>query len=501
MDTTIFDQSFSAVALINKNYELDYFNNSFANLMGRSSRQLKKIQSILELFQESNSGIEELLMNTFKNNEMQVGHEMSVATPKGQHSFVMKVIPFSKDQLLLFFNDVTVERSLYEKYRQKLADLKVNHAHIIHADRLRAIGELTSNMAHEVNNPLTVAIGNAELFAFALENKNLESERANLTQWQANILESLSRIERIIHGMRQFAYKGETAKEYVAIQDVITKAVSFISPTLDNLKISLTLNLPNIPILALVDRLQIEQVLVNLLNNAKDALENVPNPSIKIELLQDRDQSMNIISVQDNGHGIASEIGDQVYQSFFSTKAQGVGTGLGLPIAKRLVEAHQGTLHHTSEKGKTIFFMSLPMIEISSFAEGTLIHQNTDDIANHKVLVIDNEVGIHNLFKNYLQESRFSIIGSTGGENVLNLMQNLTPSLIITDLIMPGIDGRDMAKKIRKLHPNVPMVYMSSQDNQHCYEEDKKLLNLTSFLVKPFTKEKLLQVISEAIKV
>jgi two-component SAPR family response regulator len=58
-----------------------------------------------------------------------------------------------------------------------------------------------------------------------------------------------------------------------------------------------------------------------------------------------------------------------------------------------------------------------------------------------------------------------------------------------------------MAKKIRKLHPNVPMVYMSSQDNQHCYEEDKKLLNLTSFLVKPFTKEKLLQVISEAIKV
>ena len=156
------------------------------------------------------------------------------------------------------------------------------------------------------------------------------------------------------------------------------------------------------------------------------------------------------------------------------------------------MEAHQGDLTYIPSDSGACFKVTLPVVEVSSFAGNDAFLGKIDDKEGVRVLVVDNDVQVLNLCHKFFEKTPFVFIGSTSGEDALMLLEKMQVDVVITDVNMPDLDGRLFIKKIRekKLRPKV--FYLSSKESMSFFNEDKEVLDLTGFIIKPFTKDELL---------
>jgi signal transduction histidine kinase len=245
----------------------------------------------------------------------------------------------------------------------RLRELETAQSSLIQSGKLAALGELTSGLAHELNNPLTIIAGYLELIHGSIQDRNTTPvDFPELELHLQKVERNVERMNVIIRHFIEFARGSKPIKKPTELNDVIEKSFILMNEQLRLKKIHIEKDLCNDAV-AQIDGSGMEQVFINLLSNARDAIieahgEAGGTINVRLKILSKSEVE---IEISDNGTGISDEIRSKIFNPFFTTKQVGNGTGLGLSISHRIVQDHGGTIDCISEPGKgTAFRIRLP---------------------------------------------------------------------------------------------------------------------------------------------
>jgi len=493
MNFSYLDSVFEPIIILNKNKEIIYYNHYFSSFFKSSPRILKKIKCIGELF--IGYEISGLLDKAIQTNGVQLSKEELITLPdQTEYHVVFKVVP-QEDNIMICLNDITIEKSLYTKYRYQIDELKSVHNQIIQADKLTTIGEITASISHEVSNPLTIASGTIELLKALTEEGSLDEQSETISTCINDVDEAFARINSIIKGMKNFLHNNEENNdcEYISIEDSLDSSIKLLGPSLNQSNIEIKLQMPGDSII-FANNIKLEQVFVNLLKNSIDALKEVKSPIIDISL-----ESNGVcydIHFKDNGEGIPENLKEKIFESFFTTKDVGEGTGLGLAISSKIIDSYQGTLETIDSKNGSHFKISLPKMEVTSFSNTALASGLDTESGFLTILVVDNEPKILNLIDKVVSDLGHQLICASSKDEALNTIQDFNVDLIITDFHMPNGNGDDLAKAIRDNQVSTPIFYLTSELDERKFNEDVESFGISGLISKPFSSEDILEVIS-----
>lgn len=241
-----------------------------------------------------------------------------------------------------------------ESYRIVCDQLEATRYKLVQANRLAAVGELAAGVAHEINNPLTAVVGYAELLLEGGSDENQVQEDLQ------NIKAQAQRCHKIVQGLLQFTRQGKRLPQPIDIHEVLENTVKLMEFDLKSSRVTVakkfTAELPPV----IIDADQVQQVFVNIIANARDALKDSPDKTIVIStFLQEK---MVVIQFEDKGCGMAKDHLERAFEPFFTTKEPGQGTGLGLSLSYGIVKNHGGEILLASEKGRgTVVKVELPL--------------------------------------------------------------------------------------------------------------------------------------------
>ncbi len=361
--------------------------------------------------------------------------------------------------------------------------------------RFAAAGELLGGVAHEVNNPLMAIASHAEL---RLADGNLPAEQRNEMQ---SILRQAQRAAKLLRGLLRFVRAGEKRSATVNMNDVVRSAIDLVSYrfTIDEISIGGRLD-PELPTVV-GDANRLEQVIVNLLSNALDALRSVKPPRhLNVDSFIDDTGSRVCVTVTDNGPGVAPEIAQRLFRPFASTK--GIrGTGLGLYISRQLVREAEGELDlvKASEPrgagGGASFLVWLPStreaVPTAPVAAPQAAPAPAPDAAKSlsgiRVLLVDDEELIRRPMSRFLTKRGAEIRDAGDGEAALaRLQEGFDPHVILADLRMPKMDGAELYERLQQERPGLAeRVIFLSGDITHLASRGLAEVPRDRVLVKP----------------
>jgi len=505
MDYLIFDELLTPIIITDLSGKVAYYNHQFIPFSKMTPRKLKGNPQIQDILVIKDGNLKQVFEDFKKSKTPLITEEISFIFEQNVDAIYYGVIKMHMhDENIVFsFLNLSIEKRLNDRYKELVSELKSSHAQLVQADKLATIGEMTANISHEINNPLTIAVGNCELLQALLDEKDLIVHRDILKTCTIDILDSFNRITKIITNMKSFLYAGQDDKEYYNLETLIQDSLLLLSTRIDDLKIAVQINCTQHDLVALVSKSKIEQVLINLIKNAIDSIEEKSpvSPKIEITVSRSNETSNLVINISDNGMGVASANIKNMFTPFFTTKESGKGTGLGLSICKQIIDAHHGKLYATeNQTSGATFNVELPMIEVSSYihSEGQVRQLSVND--SKKILVVDNEVAVLNLLNKMLSQAGYIFIGSTNGPEAIKFVQNMRPDLVLTDYKMPKMTGTEFAKSLRDSGIDIPILYMSSPEMMVNFSQDKKQLSISDFIKKPFNKDEVLGQIFNSLK-
>ncbi len=309
------DDLFEPVVVTELDGSIAYYNASFLSFFKTTPRLMQKQKNLVEYLGIIIPDFKEFFTNVTSQGQA-ITPELNFFFEGQMNTLIVKGAKKELDYVLFVFKDVTVEKQLNDKYRAQMEELKNTYAQVLQFDKLKVIGEMTANISHEINNPLTVAVGNAELISFCLETADLNNQKDNIEKYNNNVNHSLERINKIISNMKEFLHKSEDKKEYSDAKEIIEKSIAFTAPSLKDTAIKVNLNIQGPAPILLVNRIKVEQVFVNLIQNAIDSLKesNVKDPAVAIELTTEKSGNFIRIDVNDNGAGITDETREKIFK-------------------------------------------------------------------------------------------------------------------------------------------------------------------------------------------
>lgn len=357
---------------------------------------------------------------------------------------------------------------------------------LIQSDKLSALGQLVAGVAHELNNPLTSISGYAQLL---LRNRTLNDEiRADLEQ----IRQQAERAGRIVRNLLMFAREHKPERLATQINEVIqsTLALQVYQLRVDNITVQLDLD-PELPS-TVADPHQLQQVLLNLITNARQAMNERGSGILTIRTRRHEaaDGRYIEISISDNGVGIPAQYLDKVFNPFFTTKPVGQGTGLGLSICYGIIQEHQGQIWIESREGVgTTVFIRLPIIETSvGVPAPSSAAADTESGPQQRVLVVDDEESVLRMLQRLLGELGHQTTVVSDVDSALRALATRPYDLVITDLRMPQKSGFDLSEEIRRLYPHLAerIIFISGDTLSTLKPHQKEQLH-GRLLSKPFS--------------
>lgn len=347
----------------------------------------------------------------------------------------------------------TKGRPVMQVHLHELTERKRIEQQLRRFEKLSALGQLIAGVAHELNNPLAVIMGYAQL----LNKRSDLPERARVEL--KKILHESERAAKIVRNLLTFARPREPEMVTVQLNQVIQEVVEACTAELKSNNIQLDLRLsPQLP-RTKADPNQIEQVLTNLISNAVHAMSRQTTPR-RLEISTKEYGAYIRITVADTGPGISPEIQHKIFESFFTTKAPGQGTGLGLAISRAIVEEHHGKIWVQSEPGNGArFFVELPIVpcgEEPAPREPEVDVEPVSDVnGQHHILIVDDEPGIVEVLKEALSLHGYVVDTAGNGAIALQKIMQEKYDLIISDLRMPDMDGEKLYHTVRRLQPEL----------------------------------------------
>ncbi len=399
-------------------------------------------------------------------------------------------------QLTHAFNQMTRNlRASHHELQSTVETLKATQAQLIQSEKLSAVGEFVSGIAHELNNPLTAVIGFGEM----LKQADLEPKYQAYLNY---IVRSTERCHKIVHGLLSFARQHPPERKVLHIQQIVDDVAELLAYEMRTSNIEVQrFDEKDLPLI-MGDSHQLQQVILNLLNNARQAMEG-QQPSGRIQVRTQSAAGMIRLSIQDNGPGISSENLAKIFNPFFTTKPIGKGTGLGLSLCYGIIREHGGVIKAESAPGQgATFIIELP-VHISP--EGKITHKSgshrsTLDGAGKRALVIDDEEWILELVRQILNKDGFQVDVASDGSAALDHVSASKYELLVCDWKMPGLSGPQLFERISEVRPDAAsrMIFMtgdvvSDSVQQFLRKHSKRCLS------KPFSVDEFRQTVGDFI--
>ena len=394
------------------------------------------------------------------------------------------------DYVLALLQDITEQKLLEERLRQ--------------SEKMEAIGQLAGGIAHDFNNQLTGIMGYAEMLLNRLDDRNLRD-------CAENILRASKRSADLTRDLLAFSRKGKYLTVPVQVHKIIGEVVSILEHSIDKrvaIKLILKANLATI----MGDPSQLQNALLNLAINARDAMPNGGELVFNTANLKIKDSPLNPelaknisgrclkISVSDNGIGMDKEVVKHIFEPFFTTKEKEKGVGMGLPSVYGTVQSHHGIINVHSEPGRgTVFSLYFPLSEdIPEQANAVSDAVKTSRKAT--IMLVEDEEMISNMVSRILNSFGHKVISCRDGIEAVTQYRNTWKSidLVILDLIMPRMSGKDTFLAMKEINPDVKVLLASgfSIDGEAQGVMD---MGAVGFIQKPFEMNELSKGIADGL--
>jgi CheY-like chemotaxis protein len=377
----------------------------------------------------------------------------------------------------------------------------------MHAQKMDAVGTLAGGIAHDFNNLLTVILGFSESMLMELEEGHPVRREAEA------VVRAAKRAAALTSQLLTFSRRHSSLAKPADLAE-ITEGMRSLLERLLGAEFELVFEAAAEPCWAVVDAAQVEQAVVNLVVNARDAMPD--GGRIVLTLSSARlgaaelgrfglqsEGRYQLLEVQDAGAGIAPEAREHIFEPFYTTKPAGKGTGLGLSIVYSVLRAHEGSVSVQSTDGVgTRFTLAFPATESVEQAEP---RRKEEAIATGKetILVAEDEELVRSLLVLTLERAGYRVIATASGEEALVRLEEEDISeidLLVTDIVMPGINGGELARRVRQLDSKIPVLYVSGHPQDRGPSERSLNLPTGRYLTKPFEKARLLSEVRLAIE-
>jgi PAS domain S-box-containing protein len=376
------------------------------------------------------------------------------------------------------------------------------------SERMASLGHMLAGVAHELNNPLAAISGFSQLL---LRGSWPDDDRKALE----TIGREARRAERVVRDLLTFARQGNvTRSELVDLHGVVRHIVDTQRYALDTRGVHVKFALAPEPVFVQGDTARLEQVMLNLVVNARQALEAMRGEramkQITLELRIStaiEDDTFVVVRVSDNGAGISPSLLGRIWDPFFTTKEEGVGTGLGLSVVHSIVTEHGGVVDVQSELGRgTEFTVRLPMVgapEIDDDVDMTpavAVPPAADSVPIGRaldILVVDDEAAIISFLTRFLTSRGHAVVGASDGLHALRIAEQFTFDVVVCDLHMPEMDGVELIRRMRILPSCSGTRYvLSSGDGPGSPMMGRaEALSVDGLLAKPYTIDQLVAVV------
>jgi two-component system cell cycle sensor histidine kinase/response regulator CckA len=376
--------------------------------------------------------------------------------------------------------DVTDRKRIEEQLRQ--------------AQKMEAVGQLAGGVAHDFNNLLTVINGYGEMLLNQLSNND------SLREAVSEMTKAGERAAALTRQLLAFSRKQVLAPSVLDLNSVVIDLEKMLRRIIgEDIRLTTKLQSPLDPVK--VDRGQMEQVILNLVVNARDAMPKggqlllqTRNVYLSEEYTRDhpytRPGHYVVFAVSDTGHGMTPEVKAHIFEPFFTTKGPGVGTGLGLATVYGIVKQSGGSIEVISGPGAgTTFEIYLPRVEramrTSKSQAGT---KRPAPLGSETVLLVEDEDAVRTLSKLILRQSGYTILEASNAEEALAVARRHTQAihLVVTDVVMPEVGGRELTERLLDIHPEMRVLFVSGYTDDAVFRHGVSEAEV-NFLQKPFT--------------
>jgi len=369
------------------------------------------------------------------------------------------------------------------------------------ASRLESIGELAGGISHDFNNLLAVILTNSEL---ALERVGPSSE---VSEELTEIVSAAEHAAKLTRQLLVFSRHQVTPREPVDISSIVSGMEHLLRRSMGervDLEVSIAGGLPSV----LANPGQMEQVILNLVINARDSMEGGGRLGIATALAELDSEYASTrpdvipgtyvrLTIADDGVGMPPEVIARAFEPFYSTKPKGEGTGLGLSTVYAIVKQYDGHVSIYSEEGSgTVVRVHFPVADASASNKQPTALAAPEPGEGRTVLVVEDSDAVRRGAAKILRTHGYEVLEADRGAAALELMKTGRVSLVLTDLVMPEMLGTELAQILASSHPDLPVIFMSG------YADVAGPIKDTSRLIeKPFTSSKLLSAVDDALRV
>lgn len=394
-------------------------------------------------------------------------------------------------KLIIVNRDITLRRRLEEQFRQ--------------SQKMEAVGRLSGGIAHDFNNILGVIIGYGEVLQ---ERMDIQDPMAGCVE---EILQASRRAASLTRQLLAFSRQQVLEPKVVDLNSIILDIQKMLRRVIgEDIELSTLLEPNSAKIKA--DQGQIEQIILNLAVNARDAMPRGGKFTIKTENAVMDEVAVRrysypvkpgnyiLLTVSDTGIGMDSSTQAHIFEPFFTTKEKGKGTGLGLATVYGVVKQSDGYIEVQSELGAgATFKIYLPRVDAPIETEKRNVEKNAPLTGSETILLVEDEDAMRTLAKSVLESLGYKVLQANHGDKACEVSQNYPDviHLLLTDVVMPGMNGPALADQVKKHRPDLQILYMSGYTGQAVGQG--VLPEGSNFLAKPFTRDNLARKVREAL--
>jgi len=352
---------------------------------------------------------------------------------------------YTEEQIITPVRDERGEISHFVAIKQDITERKRLQEQLIQSEKLATLGQLIAGIAHELNNPLAAMVGHAQML-------RLGQQDAKVAARADRIVDAALRATRIVRNFLTAARRHHPERVAVSVNDTVTKTLELLAYQLrvSNIEVESALA-PDLPQIA-GDPHQLQQVVLNLVNNAIQAMASGGQGRLGVTSVLSPDRAAIRLTVADNGPGIRPEHLPHVLEPFFTTKPQGEGTGLGLAIAQGIATDHGGTITVESTFGQgATFIVTLPVTAPPVVKPAAPPAKPLPK--GLRVLVVDDEAGLREMMAEALAGQGARVETAAGGREALEVLARVPVDVLVLDVRMPDVSGPDLWAQINQTNP------------------------------------------------
>ncbi len=486
------DQAGEAVLITDYDGVIEYVNQAYCHNTGYSDEEIVGRKPSITKSGYQDNDLYQQMWITIKSGEVWQGEVTERRKDGSYYPAMLSISPIRNEG-----GEITHFVGIHED----LSEHKQLEAQFRQAQKMEALGTLVGGIAHDFNNMLAGMVGNLFLVKKRVQGMSDVEEKINR-------IESVSfQAADMIKQMLIFARSEQVDMNTISFSTFIKEILKLHQVVIpDNVKLNTNIGTSALKITG--NPTQLQQLLLNLVGNAVDAVQQVENPVITLALEETvttdsfcaahpniKEGTYAHLSISDNGYGIDEEHLERIFDPFFTTKEVGKGTGLGLAMSDTIVKSHKGIIEVNSamEKGSE-FHIYLPLIEASTASiESNSLHAVPEG-RGERILIVDDNESLRDTTAEALESSGYATIVAANGQEALELYQSIKVDIVLLDVVMPVMGGAKAARAILNINAQANIIFATGYDKESSLAE---IVGLESIpvLSKPFEINQLLKTI------